>query len=77
MTVAFSDPNAWGYCRYCAFEVAVDLETRQMLVHERMGRGYLKVRCYGSLMAPTEQPAPETEPVSYEDVIADAIRSDE
>lgn len=71
MTVAYNDPDAWGYCRYCAFEVAVDLETRQMLVHERMGRGYLKTRCYGSLMAP------EAEPVSYEDVIADAIRSDE
>ncbi|GHF94591.1 hypothetical protein [Streptomyces hydrogenans] len=77
MTVAFNDPSAWGYCQFCAFIVGVDLETRQMLAHERMISGFNKNRCYGSLMPPAVQPGPEAEPVTYEEVIADAIRGDE
>ncbi|MFE6222947.1 hypothetical protein [Streptomyces sp. NPDC057854] len=77
MTVAFDDPAAWGYCQYCAFNVALDLDTGRMLAHERMDLGFINRRCYGSLMQPSAQPGPEAEPVTYEDVIADAIRGDE
>ncbi|WP_432112778.1 hypothetical protein [Streptomyces sp. S1] len=77
MDVLFSDPDAWGYCPYCAFVVAVDLESRQMLGHDRMGDCFITRRCYGSLMEPGVQPAPEAEPIPYEDVIANAIRSDD
>ncbi|GGR51461.1 hypothetical protein [Streptomyces roseolus] len=77
MSVAFDDPAAWGYCPYCAFEVALDPDAGQMLAHERMDMGFIKRRCYGSLMPPAAQPGPEAEPVTYEEVIADAIRGDE
>lgn len=73
MSVGFNEPGAWGYCMYCAFQVATDQDTGQMFVHARLKK-WVSERCYGSLLEPTEQPGPEAEPVSYEDVIADAIR---
>lgn len=68
-----------GFCRYCAFVVAVDSDTGLMLAHERVKSikyGSNAERCYGSLLEPTEQPGPEAWPEPYEKVIADAIAED-
>lgn len=80
MSIAFNDPGAWGYCKYCAFMVARDLDTEMLLVHERVesiSYGNKSKRCYGSLTEPTEQPGPEAEPVKHEEVIADAIAEED
>lgn len=73
MSIGFDQPGAWGFCKYCAFQVAVDLETGKMLAHERRNGGWAFVRCYGSLMEPTEQPAPDAMPVKWEQEFVDAL----
>jgi hypothetical protein len=50
--------DEWGYCKYCAFEVAVDPETGNMLAHERRDGTWSSSRCYGSLLEPSPQPSP-------------------
>ncbi|MFI8326966.1 hypothetical protein [Streptomyces sp. NPDC085529] len=42
VSVAFDDPAAWRYCQYCAFNVALDLDTGQMLAHQRMDLGFIR-----------------------------------
>jgi hypothetical protein len=73
MSVDFDDPLGWGYCEYCAFEVAVDPETGRMLAHERRNGGWDFVRCYGSLLDPTEQPAPEAKPKTWQEAVVEAL----
>lgn len=34
MSVGFNDPEAWGYCECCAFMVAKNVETGNLLGHE-------------------------------------------
>jgi hypothetical protein len=51
----------WGYCRYCAYEVATEYGV--MLKHERYAGSYEKLECPGSNRKATEQPAPECQPI--------------
>lgn len=73
MSVAFNDPLGWGYCKYCAFEVAVNPETGRMLIHERMKGDKTNQRCYGSLLEPTPQPAPEATPTAWWEATMEAL----
>lgn len=62
--VDFDDPDAWGFCRYCAFDVAVTLNSpRLMLPHGRTDYGWIKRPCYGGDREPTEAPGKEATPV--------------
>lgn len=54
---AFNDPDAWGYCEFCAFVVAVADGVR--LEHPRIRLGNEKETCQGSGGVPTEE-TPET-----------------
>lgn len=60
---AFDDPDAWGFCKYCAFEVAVDIEAGRIYPHDRRAGDWAMRRCYGSLLEPTPLPTPERRPV--------------
>lgn len=51
----------WGYCRYCAYEVAV--EDGKILKHERYAGSYEKLECPGTGRKATKQPAPECQPI--------------
>lgn len=73
MSVAFDDPLGWGFCEFCAFEVAADIETGQLLVHSRRAGGWEFIRCYGSLLEPTPQPAPEAKPKRWEEAVVEAL----
>jgi hypothetical protein len=76
--VDFNNPDAWGFCKYCAFQVATQLEPpHQVLIHERMAGGWTWSRCYGSLLEPTEQPDPEAWPITYTKVLQDALNENE
>jgi hypothetical protein len=65
--------DEWGYCKYCAFEVAVDPETGNMLAHERRDGTWSSSRCYGSLLEPSPQPSPEAKPVTWEEDVVQAL----
>lgn len=75
MSVDFDDPLAWGFCKYCAFQVAVDLDTGQMLAHDMPVPGTTAghTRCYGSLLEPSEQPAPECTPITWQQELVAAL----
>lgn len=76
MSVAFDDPLGWGFCKYCAYEVAVDIETGQLLVHNNpRSMGPIK-RCYGSLLAPTVPTPTEATPVTWEETVVEALNDD-
>lgn len=60
--VAFNDPRAWGFCRYCAFSVAVVLEDGRMMEHKRRTGSWDHERCGGSGRKPTRQLRPEMTP---------------
>jgi hypothetical protein len=51
----------WGFCRYCAYEVAVEDGT--ILDHERYAGSYEKLKCPGSGRKATKQPGPEARPI--------------
>ena len=58
--IAFDDPDAWGFCACCAFQVAVDLVTRRMMPHTV---GFITQSvCSGSGWEPDVQEAPEMQP---------------
>ncbi|MFD4474614.1 hypothetical protein ACFWPU_00655 [Streptomyces sp. NPDC058471] len=70
--VDFNDPNAWGFCRYCAFQVATLLEPpHKMLAHDRLTGygGKESCRCHGSLLEPTVQSGPDVAPASDDKII--------
>jgi hypothetical protein len=73
VSVEFNDPEAWGYCKYCAFQVARDLETGNLLVHTRRTGSWDTERCYGSLLEPSPQPGPEAKKTSLEEDLAEAL----
>lgn len=56
--IGFNDPDAWGYCEYCAFIVARDLETATLLKHPKRDPGARGGDCNGS-----ERPATLPVPV--------------
>jgi hypothetical protein len=65
--VGFNDPRAWGYCCFCAFDVATDVETGDMLPHDyrytysAASSVYINFgsrKCWGSYLSPT-RPSPE------------------
>ncbi len=47
----FNDPTAWGYCRWCAFDVAVYMG--RMVEHRRYRNGHDESACTGSGREPT------------------------
>ncbi|MFF5973660.1 hypothetical protein ACFY7C_19245 [Streptomyces sp. NPDC012769] len=69
--VDFNDPRAWGYCKFCVFQVAVDLETQQIFEHDRMYHGNVRHRCDGSLTEASVQPALEVESAASREVVDD------
>lgn len=63
--VDFNDPGAWSFCQFCAFLVASDTETGDMLPHlrSRTVRAGFRVNfeyeeCWGTHLAPTPLPDP-------------------
>lgn len=56
-SVEFNDPDAWGYCSYCAFIVATELGTGVMLPHQRIRCRAEEGDCNGSRRVPLG-PAP-------------------
>jgi len=73
--VGMDDPDGWGFCCYCAFEVAVNKDSGIMYVHDRRHAEWSVRRCYGSLLEPTPQPAPEARPKPYEEAIYEAMEA--
>jgi hypothetical protein len=71
--VGFNDPEAWGYCKFCAFQVARDMDTGNLLPHMRRTGSWDTERCYGSLMEPSPQPGPEAKKISLEEDLAQAL----
>lgn len=72
----FNDPEAWGYCKYCAFMVAKDLTGPRLFGHGHMDSGWVKRPCCGGGEESSEAPGPEAAPVakpSPEEVIVDAM----
>lgn len=58
----FNDPDAWGFCRHCAFLVAV--EDGKLWDHRWLGRqGGSDMDCAGIGLDPDEQPGPEAVPL--------------
>jgi hypothetical protein len=55
--------GAWGYCKWCAFEVPVGSYGR-LLFHERGHFIGGKATCPGSGQELTPQPGPEAEPLA-------------
>ena len=53
----FNDPNAWGYCELCKFEVARSLLTGRLLAHHRMVGSYSSRPCRGAGRQPKPKPA--------------------
>lgn len=60
--IDFNDPEGWGFCPWCAFQVARDPEAGTLLDHERQTGDREKVTCYGSGRVGGIQPAPEAKP---------------
>lgn len=64
--LGFNDPDAWGFCRWCAFLVAQAPDTDgvvRLVGHEHQAGDYTKVLCPGGGEVPTEQPGPEAKPM--------------
>lgn len=51
----------WGFCPFCAFEVAVD--DGLLVGHDRFAGSYDRVECPGSGRKAEVQPGPEAEPI--------------
>lgn len=63
--VDFNDPDAWAFCQFCAFLVASDTETGDLLPHLRSRTVHTGVyvnfeyeECWGTHLAPTPLPDP-------------------
>lgn len=59
----WKDPAAWGYCRYCAFEVAVDIDTGLIAFHEPLYTNSVRRPCNGNGKRPTPQPGATADPL--------------
>lgn len=60
----FGNPDAWGFCKYCAFDVAVQTEDPfTMLDHKRTTNGWGMKFCPGGGCVPTVAPGKEAAPV--------------
>lgn len=59
-TKAFNDPEAWGYCDFCAFDVAVFDGLRDE--HRRIRNGNDSTPCAGSGRPPAERETPDATP---------------
>lgn len=55
--VGFNDPGAWGFCDYCAFSVAVSLESGNRLPHRSRREAGVPGDCNGSNL-PSVFPVP-------------------
>lgn len=78
----FNDPEMWGYCKYCAFEVARDAQDNVLFKHSHMDASWVKRPCCGGGKPPSQAPGLEAEPVApppptFEEVITDALDEDE